>query len=236
VPVPARPATPPALPRALIGLTFVTGMVDAASYLGLGRVFTANQTGNVVVLGFAISGAPGFSVPATTIALGCFLAGAVAGGRLGRALELRHGRWIAAALAIEIVALAVAAVVTIGLGHSDHETQRYAAIAVAAAGMGLRNATTRRLGVADLSTTVLTQTLTGLAADSRLAGGDDTRALRRVAAAVAMLCGAIAGGLLVRTSVSLTFALAAAGLLPVGGAYLVHARRWRAAQEAVATS
>jgi uncharacterized membrane protein YoaK (UPF0700 family) len=226
---------PPALPRALIGLTFVTGIVDAGSYLGLGRVFTANQTGNIVVLGFAISGAAGFSVPATAISLGCFLAGAVAGGRLGRALEQHHARWFAAALGVELVAIAAAALVTIGLARHGDDAQRYAAVALAAAGMGVRNATTRRMAVADLSTTVLTQTLTGLAADSRLAGGDDTRAPRRIAAAVAMLIGAIAGGLLERTSVSLTFALAAAALIPVAGAYLRHARRWRDAQ-AVATS
>ena len=46
----------------LLGLTVVSGLIDAVSYLGLGHVFTANMTGNVVVLGFAAAGAPGFSV------------------------------------------------------------------------------------------------------------------------------------------------------------------------------
>jgi hypothetical protein len=36
------------LPLLLIALTFVTGLVDAFSYLVLGHVFVANMTGNVV--------------------------------------------------------------------------------------------------------------------------------------------------------------------------------------------
>ena len=47
------------LVRALIGLTVVTGLVDAISFLGLGHIFTANMTGNLVFLGFAAGGAPG---------------------------------------------------------------------------------------------------------------------------------------------------------------------------------
>jgi uncharacterized membrane protein YoaK (UPF0700 family) len=39
---------------ALLTLTFVTGLVDAVSYLRLGRVFVANMTGNVVFLGFSV--------------------------------------------------------------------------------------------------------------------------------------------------------------------------------------
>jgi len=59
--------------------------------------------------------------------------------------------------------------------------------------MGVRNATIRRLAVPDLTTTVLTMTLTGLAADSALAGGDNRLAARRAAAVAAMLIGAFAG-------------------------------------------
>jgi uncharacterized membrane protein YoaK (UPF0700 family) len=41
---------------------------------------------------------------------------------------------------------------------------RFALIAVVAVAMGLQNATVRALGVPDMTTTVLTLTLTGLAA------------------------------------------------------------------------
>jgi hypothetical protein len=71
---------------ALSLLTLVTGLVDAACYLGLGRVFTANQTGNVVLLAFGAAGAEGLPVLAPTVSLVVFLVGAVAGGRLASSL------------------------------------------------------------------------------------------------------------------------------------------------------
>ena len=70
------------LPVLLVGLTVVTGLVDAVSYLALGHVFVANMTGNVVFLGFALAGAPGLSAPASLAALGAFGLGALAGGRI----------------------------------------------------------------------------------------------------------------------------------------------------------
>ena len=86
--------------------------------------------------------------------------------------------------------------------------------------MGVRNATVRRFGVPDLTTTVLTMTLTGLAVDSRLAGGSGKGTARRAAAALAMLLGAIAGALLLKTSLAPPLFTAAALALVVGAAYL----------------
>ena len=86
------------LPPLLLVLTVVTGVVDAVSILRLGRVFVANMTGNVVFTGFALVGAPGFSLSASLAALAGFLAGALLGGsltsRLGhdRGLLLRGRR------------------------------------------------------------------------------------------------------------------------------------------------
>ena len=72
----------PQLIVSLAALTVVSGVVDAVSYLGLGHVFTANMTGNVVLVGFAAAGAPGFSVAASLTALGVFVIGAAGGGRI----------------------------------------------------------------------------------------------------------------------------------------------------------
>src|SRR2546428_14161679 len=71
------------LPALLLVLTGVTGLVDAVSYLKLGHVFVANMTGNVVFLGFAVADAADFSIPASVLAIAAFLAGALAGGRIG---------------------------------------------------------------------------------------------------------------------------------------------------------
>ena len=93
----------------LLTLTVVTGVVDAVSILALGRVFVANMTGNVVFAGFAIVGAPGFSLSASLFALAGFLIGAGFGGtmitRVGgdRAALLRAGT--AAEVALAAVAL-----------------------------------------------------------------------------------------------------------------------------------
>jgi hypothetical protein len=63
--------SPTASPSILLGMTAVTGMVDAVSSLALGHVFTANMTGNVVFLGFAIGGG-GFSASRKMVLTGGF--------------------------------------------------------------------------------------------------------------------------------------------------------------------
>jgi uncharacterized membrane protein YoaK (UPF0700 family) len=83
-------------------------------------------------------------------------------------------------------------------------------IGLLAFAMGLRNATVRRLKIADLTTTVLTMTLTGLAAESQLAGGEGNGGWRRGAAVVSMLVGAVVGGLLVKADLALVLLAAAA--------------------------
>src|ERR1700758_2079197 len=82
------------LARALLVLTLTTGLVDAVSYLALGRVFTANMTGNVVLLGFGIAGSAGLPVVAPLVSLGAFLLGAGVGGMLIRRTQGRHPRLV----------------------------------------------------------------------------------------------------------------------------------------------
>jgi uncharacterized membrane protein YoaK (UPF0700 family) len=203
---------------ALSLLTLVTGLVDAACYLGLGRVFTANMTGNVVLLAFGATGAQGLPVLAPTVSLGVFLVGATAGGRLASNLVGPAGaevpasvrrRWVTITLLLELGLVAVAGVVALGLPVGGGGARRYVVIALLAAALGLQNATVRRLAVPDVTTTVLTLTLTGLAADSWLAGGHSPRAGRRLAAVGLMATGALAGALLLRVDVALPVLAAA---------------------------
>ena len=77
------------LPALLLALTATTGFVDAVSYLALGHVFTANMTGNVVFLGFAVAKVPELSIARSGAALGAFVIGAALGGRL--AARIRCG-------------------------------------------------------------------------------------------------------------------------------------------------
>lgn len=202
----------PKLPALLLALTLVTGLVDAVSYLALGRVFTANMTGNVVFLGFAAAGTPGLSVTRSLAALAAFLLGAVAGGRWANRLSSGplHA-WTTRAFGAEAALFTAAALVARGQGSdlTAASVPLYLVIAFTGLALGLRNATVRRLGVPDLTTTVLTLTLTGLAADSRLAGGGGAGSGRRVASVAAMLGGAAVGALLLRHSVAAPLALCA---------------------------
>ncbi len=184
------------LPPLLIVLTIVTGVVDALAYLRLGHVFVANMTGNVVFLGFAAAGAGGLSVPGSLLALACFLPGGIAAGRLAARLGDDRRRQLRAAAAIELALCASAIPIAAAAGQHLGAGNRYALIGLMALAMGVQNATARRLAVADLTTTVLTLTLTGIAADSWLGGGTGARTARRVLAVIAMLLGAIAGALL----------------------------------------
>jgi uncharacterized membrane protein YoaK (UPF0700 family) len=182
----------------LLLLTATTGLVDAVAFLGLGRVFTANMTGNVVFLAFAIAGAKGLSVSASVLALVCFLAGALAGGRLADAMDGRSKReWMVIATSGEALLLAGAAIAAIGVPIDGTFGRRAPIVALTAAAMGIRNATVRRLGAADLTTTVLTLTLTGIAADSSFAGGSNPHPTRRIGSVVAMFSGALLGAVLV---------------------------------------
>src|SRR6202044_3250950 len=94
------------LPPLLVSMTLVTGLVDAVSYLTLGHVFVANMTGNVVFLGFALAGAPGFSIAASLTALAAFAAGAFAGGRLSTLHANHRGRLHCSAATAQAVLLA----------------------------------------------------------------------------------------------------------------------------------
>jgi len=190
---------PGSLPALLVVLTITTGLIDAVSVLGLGRVFTANMTGNIVFLGFALARVPEFSARRSLAALAAFLIGAVIGGRLGTRLDHSRQRWLLSVAVIESSLLFAAALAASGYdsGALAPVARLYALIALTALAMGIRNATARRLAVPDLTTTVLTLTLTGLAADSWLAGGGNPRWRRRVASVAAMLGGAVVGGLLV---------------------------------------
>lgn len=197
------------LARALLVLTFTTGLVDAVSYLGIGHVFAANMTGNIVLLGFGIAGSGGLPVLAPLVSLAAFLVGAGFGGMLAAKLQADHRRHIAWALAIEVSLMVAAAILAAAIDVRPNAASGDAVIALLALGMGVRNATVRRIAVPDLTTTVLTMTLTGLAADSPLFGGTGKGSTRRTAAVVSLLAGALVGALLLKSSLTLPLAAAA---------------------------
>src|SRR6478609_1237309 len=178
------------LPPLLVAMTMVTGLVDAFSYLVLGHVFVANMTGNVVFLGFAIAGAPGFSISASLVALGSFVCGALIGGKAVAAFGQHRGHLLATATSFQTVLLGASVVAAVASGDPVDGAYRYVLIVLLGVSMGIQNATARKLAIPDLTTTVLTLTITGMAADSAIAGGAGSAAGRRLVAVTAMLVGA----------------------------------------------
>jgi uncharacterized membrane protein YoaK (UPF0700 family) len=197
----------------MLVLTVLTGVVDAVSILHLGRVFVANMTGNVVFVGFALAGANGFSLVASLAALGGFLVGAALGGAVTDRLGSHRGRLLAAIVGGELVLVLGALIVAAAVGHHLSAGARNGIAALLAMAMGAQNAGVRRLKVFDLTTTVLTMTLTGIAADIRT--GDRFAIIRRVLAVASMLAGAVLGAVLVLHAGNVAAIGLAAALLAV---------------------
>ncbi|MGI4894550.1 MAG: YoaK family protein [Janthinobacterium lividum] len=200
----------------MLVLTFSTGIVDAVGYLGLDRVFTANMTGNVVILGMALTGAADLPIIGPIVALAGFLLGAAV---VGRVLRRAGAGWTTASTVVfglVGVGLAVLGVLVATLDASipveTGTTAPPAAMAVTGAlgiVMGGQGAAARRLAVKDVTTVVVTSTLTGLAADSRLAGGTGEGWRRRAGAVVLILAGAAVGAALLQWHIGAGLALAA---------------------------
>jgi len=216
---PARDSAFGPLPPLLLVLTVVTGLVDSFSYLVLGHVFVANMTGNVVFLAFALVGARGFSIPASIVALGAFGLGATVGGRVSSRLAHHRARLLSASTIIQTLFLAVSVALAAMSSTPVTAGFRYGLIVALGAAMGIQNAAARKLAVPDLTTTVLTMTITGITADNFLAGRSGARAGRRGLTVVAMFAGALAGAALIvhaHSAYPLVIALVMSGAVGAG--------------------
>ena len=149
----SSPNTEKVIPYALLGMTAVTGLVDAVSFLSLGRVFTANMTGNIVLLAFATAHVSGLSIARSLTALLAFLVGAILGGRaMARANPDSQIRFAAQAFLLEVAFLFAASFCGIGYRGDllEHSFQPFALIALTALAIRTRNAAVRKLAIPDL--------------------------------------------------------------------------------------
>lgn len=210
-----------------LGLTATTGMVDAIGYLGLGKVFTANMTGNIVLLGISAAGGhevghgAGPSVIGPAVSLCGFTLGAGLTGRITRGARSGWGRRTSAMFLTTGIGVTLVGVLCTVLSPSADLVWRLVVAGTLSSLMGLQAATARWLGITDVTTVVVTSTLTGLAADSRLAGGDGHRQPRRLLA-IGMI---LAGAAMVRVGVGAAPVLAGLMILTVVTAGQVLIRR-----------
>lgn len=205
-----RIGTPELHTALMLALTFSTGIVDAIGYLALDRVFTGNMTGNVVILGMAMTGSTDLPVLGPLVALVMFVFGAMAA---GRRLRASPDGWTSATTVIfagVAVCLALEGLLFLVFGAADVPYKTEAAAAVLGFAMGAQAAAARKVKVADVTTVVVTSTLTALAAESRFGANAGQPWIRRILAVALILLGALVGAALLMVGTWLPFALSAA--------------------------
>jgi uncharacterized membrane protein YoaK (UPF0700 family) len=159
-----RPKHPSNHPLDILLLTFVAGSADALGYLNLGKVFTSNMTGNVVLMGIALSEGRGTDTGRSLFALLAF----ILGNCLGAWICSRAGRketspaYITGVIGMEAAMLLVYALVSALLPPEQQLTFAYPLIALLGLSMGLQAAAVYRLGTPGVTTTAITGTLTTL--------------------------------------------------------------------------
>jgi uncharacterized membrane protein YoaK (UPF0700 family) len=200
----------------MLTLTFSTGIVDAVGYLGLDRVFTANMTGNVVILAMGLTGAGHLPVVGPVVALVGFVTGAVIAGRALRDVPKGWSRRDTTVLTV-VAALLVAAVIPTVLAPVTPYPAWIGLPVTALLGiaMGMQGGTARHVAVADVTTIVVTSTLAGLAYDSWLGRRTGQPWLRRLSAVVLIAAGALVGAALLQVRFWLGLGLAAVLLVVV---------------------
>jgi len=184
----------------LIGLTFAAGDVDAVSYLGLGHIFTANMTGNVVFLALAVGEGSLLTAVYSVVALLGFCVGAVLAGQFLPRPGL-PGTWpprVTLVLSGELVCSAAFALLwAVAGGNPAAGGSIYFLIALSSVGMGMQNAAARHLAVSGLTTTVVTTGLTGLMVDIPALGMTGPAQRRALWSVLALFSGAALGAALV---------------------------------------
>jgi uncharacterized membrane protein YoaK (UPF0700 family) len=202
----------------LAGLTFSSGAVDAIAFLGLGKIFTAFQTGNLVFLGIGLADAGGPEVVRAGGSLVCFAAGVLLATRVVRRSQ-GSGVWparVSLTLGLAWMVQAVFAIVWAATSGAPGAACTELLLALSAVAMGLQSGAALALGVTGVFTTAATATMMYLMrdeADRRDAPAGEQARFARVL--VALVAGAAAGGLL------LVHARAWAPLVPLAATAVV---------------
>jgi uncharacterized membrane protein YoaK (UPF0700 family) len=217
----ARPGADP-VPRALTAisvlLTIGTAATDVACFTRLGGVFASVMTSNLVFLGLSAARHSGALAARSSVAVAAYVTGVAAASRLARAGPrarapddpagaARPGgsggqpwsAWIAGTLLVEIALLAMFTAGWESTGTKPEGGAQLLLLVAAAVAMGIQSGVVAVLGVAGVSTTYLTGTLTtlidALASPQPRPGAN----VRRAAALCALVGGAALGGLLLAT-------------------------------------
>src|SRR5437764_7000500 len=141
---------------ALLALALAAGFVDALSYLGLGRVFTANMTGNTVLLGVAVASGSSADALRAVASLGGFVLGGGIGIVLIGARRASWPRLTWPVFTLETGALLALLIIWTVVGV---DPVRYLLVVLSGLAMGAQSAATRVSTVPGVNTTYMTSTL-----------------------------------------------------------------------------
>ena len=182
--------------RILLALAFTAGCVDALSYLGLSRVFTANMTGNAVLLGLAIGQTQELQVAHSTAAIVGFVLGVVVAAKLVGTPRERvvWSPRITLALCVEFAVLVVFAIAWWLSLPPFAGGVLIVLIVLSGVAMGIQSAVARRLAVPGVTTTYITGTITALVAELTAVSGAPGERRRMTAVIGALVAGAVTGG------------------------------------------
>src|ERR1700682_2115056 len=182
----------------LVALTVASGAVDAISYFGLGKIFSAFMTGNIVFLGFGIAEIEGPDVIPVIFALSMFALGSYVGLRITARRSQVHGLWPrSVTILLAIVAIAEAGFLVAWSATAGRPSTGLTDVLIAmlSLAMGVQTAAVRSLGVQGVFTTAGTFTL--VAFMGTIAGSRSKPEMPRLLGVlVGLVAGAVAGGLL----------------------------------------
>lgn len=182
----------------LVALTFASGAVDAISFFGLGRIFSAFMTGNLVFLGFGVGDGGGPALVPVVCALVGFSAGAYVGTWIAPTPSTEQGLWprrVSVALGVAVLFEAAFLAAWIASDGQPADGTINWLLGFSSLAMGLQTAAVRALLVPGVFTTAATFTVLALAGD--FAGSRPKAEAPRLAAVlIGLVAGAAAGGFL----------------------------------------
>lgn len=157
----------------LILLASVAGSIDVMSYYRLDHVFTANMTGNTILLGLSIGQGKLASSLHSLGALAGFFAGAFAGALIVENKKKGWSYYITLSVGIECFIIFILVLIWFEESTPLDNTVLYVSILLSAIAMGMQSATIRHLNIPGVVTTFITGTITsiGMSAVSGLRNG-----------------------------------------------------------------
>ena len=210
----------------LAGLMFSSGTIDAIAFLGLGRVFTSFQTGNLVFLGIRAGDAGGPDLLLVAGSLAAFAVGVVVATRMVGASKGSSPwpRQVSSTLALSLLAQTGFLALWIATSGRPGTGSAHALVALSALAMGLQSGAVLSLGVAGVFTTAATATVMLLMRDLATGGASSSAERARLAGVLGALCaGAATGGVLLvhaRTYAPVPPLVATAGVIAVASGAL----------------